>query len=78
MKNFEIGKTYFMTFIGDSNLIVNYTVIARTAKTITITDGRETKKCRISEGRSNFNGAETVLPYGQYSMCPSLHADFIL
>lgn len=77
MKTFEIGKTYYMTFIGDSNLIIKYTVIARTAKTITITDGKKTQKCRISEGRSQFNNAETVLPYGVYSMAPSLHADFI-
>lgn len=75
MKTFEIGKTYSMSSICDHNCIWTYTVIARTAQTITIEDGKQVKKCRISKQYSEYNKAETVFPLGQYSMCPILTAE---
>lgn len=75
MKTFETGKTYSMRSICDHNCIWTYTVTKRTAQTITITDGEETKTCRISKRYSEYRGAETVYPFGQYSMAPSLTAD---
>ena len=75
MKKFEIGKEYLMSSPCDHNCIWSFTVIARTAQTITITDGKQTKKCRISKQYSEYNKAETVFPLGQYSMCPILTAD---
>lgn len=75
MKKFEVGKTYTMRSIGDHDCIWSYTVMARTAQTVTLTDGKETKKCRISKQLSEYRGAETVLPLGQYSMCPMLSAE---
>lgn len=75
MKKFEIGKEYSMSSPCDHNCIWTYTVTARTAQTITITDGKQTKKCRISKQYSEYNKAETVFPLGQYSMCPILTAD---
>ena len=75
MKTFEIGKTYSMSSPCDHNCIWTYTVTARTAQTITITDGKQTKKCRISKMYSEYNKAETVFPLGQYSMCPILTAE---
>lgn len=75
MKTFEIGKTYSMSSPCDHNCIWTYTVTARTAQTITITDGKQTKKCRISKQYSEYNKAETVFPLGQYSMCPILTAE---
>ena len=77
MKTFEIGKTYSTRSICDHNCIFSYTVIARTAKTITITDGRETKKCRIIKNLSEYRKAESIYPLGQYSMCPIISADLI-
>lgn len=74
MKKFEIGQTYSMRSIGDQNCIWTYTVTARTAQMITITDGKETKKCRICKKASEWCGTETVYPLGQYSMAPALHA----
>ena len=74
MKKFEIGETYSMRSICDHNCVWTYTVIARTACTITITDGKETKKCRISKLYSEMDNRETVLPLGNYSMCPMLRA----
>ena len=74
MKKFEIGKEYSMRSACDHNSNWSYTVIARTAATITISDGKETKKCRVSKQVSEWNNAETIYPLGQYSMSPSLVA----
>ncbi len=74
MKTFEIGNSYSMTYIGDSDLVVTYTVLDRTACTLTITDGRNTKKCRINKKLSEFDGNECVMPEGKYSMAPILRA----
>ena len=74
MTKFEIGKQYSMTSPCDHNCVWNYTVISRTASTITITDGKETKTCRIVKQLSEYRGTETVRPLGNYSMCPLLSA----
>lgn len=74
MKQFEVGKEYSMTSICDHNCIWTYTVIARTAQTITISDGQTVQKCRINKKDSAYYNAETVYPLGQFSMCPSLTA----
>lgn len=74
MTKFEIGKTYSTRSICDQNCVWTYKVIARTDKTITVTDGRETKKLRIVKNLSDWDGRETVRPEGNYSMCPLLRA----
>lgn len=74
MAKFEVGKKYATRSICNSNCIWTYTVIARTEKTVTISDGKETKKCRINAKFSTYRGAETILPEGNYSMCPMLDA----
>ena len=43
MRKFEVGKTYSMRSACDHNCVWTYTVTARTAQTITITDGKDTK-----------------------------------
>lgn len=72
MKKFEIGKQYSMVSICNQDCIWTYTVTARTAQTITITDGKKIQKCRISKKISEYRNAESVFPLGQYSMCPRL------
>lgn len=74
MKKFEVGKSYSMRSACDHNCVWTYTVTDRTASTVTITDGKETKKCRINKQYSEYNNAETVFPLGRYSMCPNLSA----
>ena len=74
MKKFEIGKKYSMRSICDHECVWTYTVIARTAQTITISDGKEVKKCRVIKKISEYRNAETIYPLGQYSMDPSLVA----
>ncbi len=73
MKKFEVGKKYEMHSICDWDCVWVYTVTARTAATITITDGEKVQKCRISKVYSDADG-EAVLPLGNYSMCPVLRA----
>ena len=75
MKTFEIGKTYSMRSIGDQECVWTYTVTARTAQTITITDGKKVQRCRISKTTSEYRNAESIYPLGQYSMAPILSAD---
>lgn len=74
MRKFEVGKKYSMFSICNHNCIWEYTVIARTAATITITDGKEIKKCRINKKSTEYRNAETIYPLGLYSMAPSLTA----
>lgn len=74
MKKFEIGAIYSMRSICDHNCVWTYIVKARTTCTITVTDGKEEKKLRINKKTSEYRGAETVYPLGQYSMAPSLTA----
>lgn len=74
MNKFEVGKTYTHGWIGDSNLFSTWTVTKRTAQTITITDGKETKTCKIIKAISEYRNAESVYPQGKYSMCPILSA----
>ena len=77
MKTFEIGKTYNMASPCDHNCVWTYEVVKRTNSTITITDGKETKTCRINKKYSEYREAETIFPLGKYSMCPTLSADKI-
>lgn len=74
MKTFKIGETYTVRSICNHECIWSYKVIARTAQTVTITDGDEVKRCRISKKTSNYLNAEAIYPEGQYSMCPILTA----
>ena len=75
MKKFEIGKAYKMHSPCDHNCIWSYIVVGRTAATITISDGKERKTCRISKRISEYRQAESIAPLGSYSMAPILSAD---
>ncbi|RWC28138.1 MAG: hypothetical protein EOS70_27900 [Mesorhizobium sp.] len=68
MTAFEPGKTYKTRSICDSNCWFSITVASRTAKTLKTVEG---KTLRIG----SYDGAETVKPYGSYSMAPVISAD---
>ena len=76
MTQFTVGKEYTTRFIGDSDLILSYKVIHRTASTVIIEDTmtEEVKKCRIIKKLSEYRGTESIYPMGQYSMAPILSA----
>jgi hypothetical protein len=68
MTKFETGRTYSTRSICDHNCIISITIAKRTAKTITTTEG---KRFRVSTG---WNNAESVKPWGSYSMAPIVDA----
>ena len=74
MRKFEIGKEYSMRSICNQECVWTYTVIYRTAQTITISNVKEVKKFRVVKKISEYRNAETIYPLGQYSMAPSLVA----
>ncbi len=69
MSQFEPGKTYLGRFVTDADSRIELTVAKRTAKSIVTTTG---KTLRI---KIDFQGVEYVMPFGQYSMAPSINAD---
>lgn len=74
MKQFEVGKKYTHGWISNSEHFTTWEVTKRTKQTITITDGTETKTCKIVKKLSEWRGAECIRPFGNYSMCPILEA----
>ena len=74
MRTFEVGKEYTHGWIGDSSLFTTWEVLKRTAQTITITDGKATRTCKIIRELTERNNAETVFPEGHFSKCPVLTA----
>ena len=70
-KQFETGKTYSTRSICDSECIFSYSIIKRTAKTVTVKSMGNLKTSKI---RHDENGAEWCFPDGQYSMCPVIRA----
>lgn len=78
IKRFEVGKTYQTRSICNNECIISITVTARTDKTITVIEHGETKRLRINEKSTEYHKAETVYPWGHYSMAPQIHADQIV
>jgi hypothetical protein len=72
LKAFEVGRTYSCRSICDYDCVWTYTIVARTAKTITTACG---KTFRIISKLSEATGVEKVFPQGRFSMCPVLSAD---
>jgi hypothetical protein len=68
---FQIGKTYQSRSLCDHNCIFSFTILARTAKTITFDSHGKTQR----RGVNVVDGAEYCRPLGTYSMCPSIRAD---
>ena len=74
MAKFEVGKTYGVRSICDSDCIFWFKVVKRTAKTVTITDGRDTWRRGIWMDPEWFGDNEVIRPLGKYSMSPILVA----
>ena len=73
MLKFEVGKKYKHNFITNSDLWVTWVVLKRTAKTITIQDVRDVNDVVRRRIKSDKD-TEYVLPFGSYSMAPTLRA----
>lgn len=74
MRKFEVGKSYSMRSVCDHECVWTYVVTARTAATVTLSDGKRTLSCRINRQLSEYRGAESVRPLGSYSLAPILSA----
>ena len=70
MSKFETGKTYTARSICDHDCIFSITVLARTAKTVTVKTMGETKRCKIQD----IDGVEGVYAQGRFSMSPLFKA----
>lgn len=67
---FDIGKSYWTRSIGDHDCIHRFTILARTAKTVTIHhNGSDVRR-----GLSVYDGVEQFKPFGTYSMCAIIRA----
>ena len=77
-KRFEIGKTYFMRSVCNSECVWTYKVINRTNSTVTLKDECDKiTRCRINQKEADYFKCENVRPLGTYSMSPVLYADKI-
>lgn len=70
---FTVGTTYVERWIGQSDLQPLLTVVARTARFITVEDSDGRRK-RVGVKVSS-DGGEYALVRGSYSMAPVLRAD---
>jgi hypothetical protein len=68
---FEIGKTYATRSICDHDCIFSFTILARTAKQVTI----KVHDKVVRRGLTEWNGVEQFKPFGNYSMCAIISAD---
>jgi hypothetical protein len=71
MTKFNVGQTYSDRSIGDYNCIFSFTILARTAKSVTVNVSGKT----VRRGLSVWNGVEQFKPFGSYSMCSVVSAD---
>jgi hypothetical protein len=74
---FVAGVTYSTRSICDSDCIYRVTIVSRTDKTVKADVGAHNggvKTFRL--GRNHYN-AECFMPFGRYSMAPTIRADRI-
>jgi hypothetical protein len=71
MTKFEVGKTYQSRSICDHDCIFSFTIVARTAKQMTINEHGKIYK----RGIFVDDGVEHCKPHGTYSMCTIIRAN---
>ena len=74
MTKFEIGQTYATRSICDHDTWFRFTILARTAKTVTI----KVNGNIVRRGLTDYDGVEQFKPYGSYSMCAVIGADDVV
>lgn len=74
MKQFETGKSYYTRSICNHECIFKITIMKRTAKTVTFTDGLKTYRRKIDVDTWRGEITEMIHPYGFYSMAPIITA----
>lgn len=71
MTKFELNQTYSCRSICDYDCIFSFTILNRTAKTVTI----EVHGEQVRRGIQIHNDCEQFKPFGTYSMCAIISAD---
>jgi hypothetical protein len=74
MLKFEVGKVYTGRFATDSDCTYSFEVLFRTEKRIQIVDAH-TSALKWIGVKLDHNGNEMALPFGRYSMAPTIRAD---
>jgi len=63
MTKFQVGETYYTRSVASYNCVFSFTVIARTAKTVTVQSNFGEKKCRLLSGDYyTSKGIEAIRP----------------
>ena len=68
---FQVGSTYATRSICDYDCIYRFTILSRTAKTVTVDVHGKT----VRRGLNVWNDVEQFKPFGTYSMCAIISAD---
>jgi hypothetical protein len=71
MTTFQTGRTYYTRSICDADCIFSFTILGRTAKSVTVQVHGKT----VRRGLSVWNGIEQFKPFGNYSMAAIISAD---
>ena len=67
---FETGRTYSTRSICDYDCVFSFTILARTAKSVTVNVNGKT----VRRGLSTYDNVEQFKPFGSYSMCAVISA----
>lgn len=70
-KQFEVGQTYATRSICDYECIFSFTILSRTAKSVTV----EVNGKMVRRGVYIYEGVEQFKPFGSYSMAAIIGAD---
>lgn len=68
---FQVGKTYATRSICDYDTVHSFSILNRTAKSVTVNVHGKI----VRRGLSIWNGIEQFKPFGSYSMCAVISAD---
>lgn len=68
---FQVGETYEVRSLGDWDCIFSFEVTKRYGSLVELTDGHDTYRRRINVR----DGVESLMPYGRFSLAPTLRAD---
>jgi hypothetical protein len=71
---FQTGRSYATRSICGHDCIFSFTILARTARTVTTQVHGKT----VRRGLSIWNGVEQFKPFGNYSMCAVIGADSLV
>jgi hypothetical protein len=72
--SFQTGSNYYGRHIGDADLLIKIEVVSRTEKTVKVKLNDTIKSFKVKI----HSGHEYIMPYGRYSMAPSVSSERLL